>query len=314
MVGRVGVVVGAVLGAVALAFAPAPVEAGTGHGHHPPGPAYDHYVALGDSYTAAPLVPQVDVAGGCFRSTSNYPALIIRSGQVASGVDRSCSGAQTKDMTGVQQTALGPVAPQLDSITGDTDLVTLSVGGNDEAVFGTLVTFCPTLRPTHPTGDPCRKAMNATGSDRLLDAVDRTQAKLEAVLEEIRARAPHARILVPGYPQLAPKHGTCPALLPLADGDYSYALTVNRALNSALRKAARREHAEYVDVWRASRGHDICSADPWVNGQFTDPARAQNFHPFANEQAAVADLVLDAISHPGRQDDHGHHGDRHARR
>jgi hypothetical protein len=33
------------------------------------------YVALGDSYTAGPLIPVVrEDAPGCFRSTSNYPA------------------------------------------------------------------------------------------------------------------------------------------------------------------------------------------------------------------------------------------------
>ena len=42
----------------------------------PDRPTYHHYVALGDSYTAAPFVPLTDVADGCFRSSNNYPNLI----------------------------------------------------------------------------------------------------------------------------------------------------------------------------------------------------------------------------------------------
>jgi hypothetical protein len=33
------------------------------------------YVALGDSYVAAPLVPVTDVANGCFRSSAHYPSI-----------------------------------------------------------------------------------------------------------------------------------------------------------------------------------------------------------------------------------------------
>ncbi|MCB0908973.1 MAG: SGNH/GDSL hydrolase family protein [Nocardioidaceae bacterium] len=269
--------------------------------------AFDHYVALGDSYTAAPLVPTTLPADGCFRSTSNYPSLVGASRRVHGVVDVSCSGARTDDMLGSQQTGLGPVAPQLDAVAADTDLVTVSIGGNDEAVFGTLVGYCPTLRPLDPTGAPCRAAMNAGGSDQLLDAIGRTQQRVGTVIDEIHARAPHARVLVVGYPQLVPRRGTCPDLLPLADGDYAYGLTVNRALTQALARAARTHHAEYVDVWRASRGHDICSADPWVNGQYTDPSRAQSFHPFAVEQQAVAGLVLRQLAHGHRHHHFAHH-------
>ena len=47
-----------------------------------------------------------------------------------------------------------------------------------------------------------------------------------------------------------------------------------------------------------SRGHDVCSDDPWVNGAVTQPTRALAYHPFAVEQQAVADLVRDALAEP----------------
>lgn len=249
------------------------------------------YVALGDSYTAAPLVPEVIPAGGCFRSTQNYPHLIAAALGVTDFADVSCSGADTPDMWASQ---LAGIPPQLDAVTADTDLVTVSIGGNDFSVFGTLVAYCPTLRASDPTGDPCRDAMRADGRDRLLAAVHETRDRIVAVLEEVRRRAPQARIVVVGYLQIAPRDGTCPDRLPLADGDVAYAVQVNQRLTQALRQAAARTGADYVDVWRASQGHDVCSADPWINGQYFSPVAAP-YHPFASEQAAVAQLVLDEI-------------------
>lgn len=254
--------------------------------------AYEHYVALGDSYTAAPLVPQLDIAGGCYRSTNNYPTLVAKALDITTFVDRSCSGAQTKDMA---QSQLPGVAPQFDALTPDVDLVTVSIGGNDFNVFGTLVGYCPTLRASDPTGTPCRDEMRSDGRDRLLADVQQTRERVSAVVAAIRERSPNARIVVVGYPQIAPRQGTCPDRLPLADGDVRYAVQVNKRLTDALRQAAMSNQADYVDVWSASRDHDICSTDPWINGQYTDPTRAQNFHPFANEQVAVAGLVEDLL-------------------
>lgn len=285
----------AVLSSLALTaavFVAAPSASATTTAHHPRTHHRIDYVALGDSYTAAPFVPVTTLAGGCVRSSENYPHLAAARLQVRSLADVSCSGAQTKDMT---QSQLPGVAPQLDALSRDTDLVTLSIGGNDENVFGTLVSFCPTLRASDPTGAPCRAAMRVDGQDKLLSAVRRTAVKIRTVIRQIQQRAPRAEVLVVGYPQIAPSHGTCPDLLPLADGDYRYAVEVNRALTDALRSAARRTGTTYVDVWRPSRGHDICAADPWINGAVTDPQRAAAFHPFANEQAAVAKLIEKAV-------------------
>ena len=83
--------------------------------------------------------------------------------------------------------------------------------------------------------------------------------------------------------------------LPLAAGDYAYGERVNRALTEALRYAAKATGSTYVDVWAASQGHDICSDDPWINGAVNDQKRAAAYHPFAAEQIAVADLVVDAF-------------------
>src|SRR5690349_19526946 len=75
---------------------------------------FDHYVALGDSYTAGPLIPlqRLDPVG-CLRSTSNYPAQLAVRLLVRSFTDVSCSGADTSNMTAPQNVPLGTNAPQL---------------------------------------------------------------------------------------------------------------------------------------------------------------------------------------------------------
>lgn len=276
----------AVLALAMVAGATAPASSAPPEPDH-----YEEYVALGDSYTAGPLIPEVQPAGGCIRSTNNYPSLLADRLDVEVFRDVSCTGADTTDMADPQQTALGLVPPQLAALDADTDLVTLGVGGNDFSVFAQLVTVCPSLRPLDPSGAPCRDYFGAGGRDELRDSIDQTTERLIEVVRSIRERSPEATVLLVGYPQIAPQRGTCPAKLPLADGDYRYVIRIERDLNAALRLAAARGGAEYVDTFRASRGHDICADDPWVNGQRTDPGRALSYHPFLAGMVGVADVV-----------------------
>jgi hypothetical protein len=235
-------------------------------------------------------VPVTDVADGCFRSSNNYPALVAKTLDVPL-TDVSCGGARTQDFTRAQHP---DVPPQLDALTKDTTLVTVGIGGNDEQVFGTLTTRCPSLRSRDPQGAPCEAAMQRGGQDVLLSALDRTRRSVTTVLREVHRRAPQAQVLVVGYPQLVNASDRC-AKLPLATGDYTYGEQVNRALMEAVKGAAKASGSGYVDVWSASRGHDICSSDPWINGPVNDQQRAARYHPFAVEQQAVARLVVAAV-------------------
>ena len=255
---------------------------------------YGTYVALGDSYTAAPLVPTTDTSNGCLRSTGNYPSLVAQAMPGTDLVDVSCSGADNSSMVGVQETGSQAQQPQFDALSGSTDLVTVGIGGNDFGLFGTLIGTCAKLRGSDPTGAPCRARLSSGGSDTLTRELGQIRGHVAAIVAGIRDRAPHATVVVVGYPQIVPAHGTCPQLLPLATGDYAYARRINQGLADAVRQGARRAD-DYIDVFKASAGHDICARDPWINGQGTDPARALAFHPFAVEQKAVARLVLAAI-------------------
>ncbi len=252
----------------------------------------EQYVALGDSYTAAPLVPSTDTSDGCLRSDGNYPHLVAAElGYELTDV--SCVGATTTSMIGVQQTRSGAQPAQLDALGRGTDLVTLGIGGNDVELFGTLFQDCLPLAADDPDGSPCTDTLRG-GPDDLLPAVRRVDGLVEAIVTGIRQRAPQARIVVVDYPQLLPARGSCEAA-PLAAGDYAYVREVNTALSQAVMAGARASDADVIDVLGMSRGHDVCSDDPWVNGVQTDPERALAFHPFAVEQEAVADAVGDLV-------------------
>ncbi|HET6561795.1 MAG TPA: GDSL-type esterase/lipase family protein, partial [Marmoricola sp.] len=137
-------------------------------GHEPVAaerPVVETYVALGDSFTAAPYVPSTSLAEGCFRSDGNYPQIVAAElGAVLHDV--SCSGADSSDLTGRQSVAggRGTVPPQLDAVPADADLVTVGIGGNDQNLFHTLITRCTALagQPGSPCADELTEKYGAT--------------------------------------------------------------------------------------------------------------------------------------------------------
>lgn len=257
-----------------------------------PAPAQvDRYVALGDSYTSAPGVPPLSDARICQRSTRNYPSLVARELGVTELDDRSCGSATTED---VVRSQFPQVGPQIDGVTGDTDLVTIGLGANDFGTFGLLAGTCPRFRPIDPLGSPCRDGDGPAGEARMTAAIDQVGKRVEGVVELVRERAPDARVLVVGYPQIVDPDTPCPARIPLAAGDHAWFDTAMARLDQVTRAAADAAGAEFVAVRPASDGHDMCADDPWINDRTSDPG-AVYYHPFAEEQEAVADLVVEQL-------------------
>ena len=255
------------------------------------------YVALGDSYTAAPGVPETDDESGCSRSSHNYPSLVAEELDLVLA-DVSCTGADTLALVGTQQTSRGPVPPQFLSVVPGVEVVTLGIGGNDEDLFSDLVTTCLSLASDDPTGSPCRDAMaTAGGGDIAMDRIGIIGTRLTSALTGVLDRVPGAAVVLVGYPQLVPESGRCDSL-PLADGDYAYVRSLTEQLGAATEEAAKETGVRYADVLAASAGHDVCAgADAWVNGIANSDGRsAAPLHPFAEEQAAVAELVVDLLA------------------
>lgn len=260
---------------------PGPSDASAAPSSPVPGPDDVQYVALGDSYAAAPGVPVSDAAGGCFRSDHNYAHLVAAQDPAIFLTDVTCSGATSDDV----------ITKQVPSLSKDTDLVTIGIGGNDFGLFTRVLGGCLSLAGDDPTGAPC----TATAETQVAKVADKIQANIGSVLDAIAAAAPDARIVVVGYPALLPTSGSCPDLVPVADGDIPFVAGINEGLSTALRREAGKRDLDYVDTFTASKGHDVCSDDPWVNGIDTAPDGTIPFHPFAVEQAAVASMITELL-------------------
>jgi lysophospholipase L1-like esterase len=255
------------------------------------------YVALGDSYTSGPLIPnQIIEAGMCGRSDHNYPHLIAPSLGATEFRDASCGGAETEDMTATQDLDYGPDnPPQFDRLDRDTKLVTLGIGGNDVG-FGEIIDNC--VSPT-PTGHPCTDHYVVNGNDELRQRITDTAPKITAVIQGIKARSPRAKIFVVGYPAIFPETGTgCWPQMPIAPDDVAYLRGIQKALNAMIANTAAANRVTYVDVYTPSIGHDACQ--PLTINRWVEPAApnqpAYPVHPNLAGEQGMANAVLTAIN------------------
>lgn len=244
-------------------------------------------MALGDSYTSGPGIPR-QVDPGCARSDHNYPSLLAAERQAAAFTDVSCGGATTAEMWQAQ----GRNPPQLDALDRHTDLVTLQIGGNDVG-FGSIIATCARLAAEDPAGNPCERSYRSAGHDAPALAVVRTAPKVDRVLRAVRARSPHARVLVVGYPDLLPDDGGgCFPQVPFARRDFPCLRDTEKRLNLMLRLVAGVNGAEYVDTYDPTVGHDMCQApaDRWIE-PLRPEAPAAPAHPDARGAESMARAV-----------------------
>lgn len=242
------------------------------------------YVALGSSFAAGlglgerePRSPLV-----CQRSVNGYPQQFASQAKLAL-TDMSCSGATIKHVLRGGQVFLGP---QIAALGPNTKLVTITAGGNDIGYVGDLTAmafqrkggFLGTL-----TGWFWHGAR---------PVAERDFAQLEfdmvATLQEIHRLSPNARIIVVTYPVILPETGSCPKIgIDAEQADLMR--SVGLRLAEATRAAANEAGATVVDMAVLSKGHDACSALPWVNG--SAPTHGAPFHPTLAGARAVTDKI-----------------------
>ncbi|MFC5906241.1 SGNH/GDSL hydrolase family protein [Streptacidiphilus monticola] len=272
------------------------------------------YVALGDSYTAGPRIP--DATGtpvGCLRSDANYPHLVAKALGLSGSTqfrDVSCSSARVADLTRPQKTADGTNPPQLDALNSATRLVTVGIGGNDVG-FASLLGACVQAgleyqlsaggrNAAHGVA-PCQAEYTSSGADEIAARITKAGGKVAALLAQVRERAPHARVFVVGYPAILSEGdpGSCTGTLGLTAGDTLYLAAEEEALNARLQQVATAAGARFVDTYTASATHSACTdaQTRWVEPLF--PASpAAPAHPNARGEAALAAAVLKAMRSP----------------
>ncbi|WP_084342512.1 SGNH/GDSL hydrolase family protein [Janibacter corallicola] len=276
------------------------------------------YVALGDSYSsgegAGDYDSDTDYDHGddwdwdnwgddernrCHRSDNAYSRIIARDNDFAGGSESvACSGAEQPDVE--EPNGSNDHEPaQTDALDEDTSLVTMSIGGNDIG-FADVVKDCIVNGERGvPFADSCQEKHDK----RLQKDLPALKKKLVEQYRDIRKKAPNARIVIVGYPQLFEENPSDNYKNLLFKEDQEWMNGKATELNSVIREAAKEAGVEFVDPTEAFKGHGIGSDDPWINDlnfggpglSVTDPG---SFHPNAAGHAAEADLIQQQLEDP----------------
>ncbi|MFA4081777.1 SGNH/GDSL hydrolase family protein [Mycobacteroides salmoniphilum] len=253
------------------------------------------YVALGSSMAAGPgILPRAPgsprLAG---RSARNYPHQVAeRKGyQLA---DVTYSGATTAHVLTYRQ---NNAAPQIAALDGTEELVTVTIGGNDVGYVPFLLAAClpRVLRALPVVGGGLSDILDTGQRDAALAVVGES---LRAVGEQVRNRAPRARVIFVDYLALLPPEGELAP--PYTQAETASGRRIAAELTAAAAAAAHATGCEIVRASTASADHHAWSARPWTTRPgFPWPWRPAPLHPNADGMTAVADLivaVLDAAS------------------
>ena len=245
----------------------------------------DAYVAMGSSFAAGPgvTVSADDPPNRCTRSHDNYAHLLARKLTLRL-TDVSCGGATTRHVLG----RWDELPPQVDALTADTRLVTITIGGNDVGYIGTLMSGSCRTFAAPPPGTPGGKCPVPSIP---VDAWTQLERGMRAIAREVRTRAPHARLMFVDYLTVLPAHGPC-ASTPLPPGVADASTATARRLADLTAKVAAETGNEVLRASAMSQAHSACSADPWTNGFPLSGGKGfVPYHPTARGMEVIADAL-----------------------
>lgn len=239
----------AVCAVAAILIAVAPASAAT----------YNNYAALGDSYSSGVGTNNYDLNSTCAQSSQSYPALWKASHSVTSFDFAACTGAKTTDV----------LNNQLGKLTSATNLVTITIGGND-AGFSSVMTNCITQ-----SDSGCQTSVN----NAVYYVQHTLPGNLDKVYSAIRAHAPNAKVVVLSYPRFYQIPGSCVA--GMDDAKHGYINGGADALDTEIQNRAATHGFTFADVRNAFSTHEICSSDSWLNSVNWFDIN-ESYHPNAN--------------------------------
>lgn len=223
-----------------------------------------HYVALGDSFSSGSGAGDNDMSNDCRRSPNAYPQLWAEEHQPATFDYAACGGAVTQDV----------IADQVNALSTDTTLVTISIGGNDADFEGVILSCI--LQPVNDA--QCTQALDH--SEQVID--DDLPERLTETYQAIRERSPQAKVVVADYPHLFDDSTTCLAATKPrrerinAMADDADAVIEREATNAGF---------QFADVRTAFSGHEVCSpgglGNEWILRIKND---WESYHPTATGQ------------------------------
>ncbi len=241
------------------------------------------YVNMGSSFAAGagtgPAPP--GSTPRCYRSSVNYAHLLAKRLSLSLD-DVSCGGATSAHVLG----AWNELPPQIDAVTSETRLVTITVGGNDLALAGNL-----TAASCEP-GEIIRIAGMAVPCPPSRPVPEEAYARLERnmgeIARQIAARAPRARTIFIQYVTLVPQT-QCPNSR-LSEAEAAELRGVGARLAEITTRAAGENGAAVLRIDEMSRQHTPCDADPWSVGFPSDYVESQGapWHPDRRGMEVIA--------------------------
>lgn len=261
----------------------------------PPGgqPSPVNYVAMGDSFASgqgnAPYLPGTDGGNTCRRSYQAYARIMGMSPltplQLTDFV--ACGGAKTDHITGNWTNGNSNEGPQVDALSGDTEVVTVSIGGNDIG-FADFAWECFT-----------NCTQGAATAQWKID--NELPAKLATAYDAILDAAANADVYVVGYPPLLSElDNLCVNSKPFDTlGNRQLAIDLTNNLNHKIQTVVtslnnpRLHFVPLVGEDSVFNGHSICSADPYFWG--LDFTQANIFHPNGSGIVAQAMMISEFI-------------------
>ncbi len=224
---------------------------------------------LGDSYASGyGVAPSFTTL--CGRSDAAMAPAIDGRMRLALDDFVACAGARTTDLVPQGQIA---------ALDADTDVVTLSIGGNDIG-WSQSVVAC-----LGGSDAQCAGALAVTRGR----VTDQLPALLDTVYDRIDEAAPDAKVYVTGYPRLfSPDYGAVLAASPAEQEALNEGADL---LNATIRTAAEAHGYTFVDVTKRFLDHGVNAPEPWLLG----PTSPGSFHPNARGYEAYAAAVTAAI-------------------
>lgn len=245
---------------------------------------YQEYVALGDSYSAmGSRAAETTGPAECFRSADNYPSLVAQDERIENFVDATCASAVTLDILTTRAGTDGPISAQLESLTEDTDLVTISIGGND--IGFPAIAGCFQEAMAAGVESDCAPQFNR---DEMTSSVNEM---LFSVYSSVQQRSPEARIVVTGYMPLITDEGQCEDAAFISDNDRGWAVGLTNEINGRIEGISSEMQIPFI-LPDGAYEHTVCAAP---EERWTDLTGAETggypMHPTALGQDVMADAI-----------------------
>ena len=281
----------------------------------PPAPpsALPRYVALGDSYSSgqgasgtSPAAYYPPLKGGrktCYRSPNAYAVLLAQrlKGRYQFDEPRdflACAGAQSAPPPSVNAPSV--LHDQVEHMGSGVGLITMTVGGDDagwtnalrQCLGQNLLIIGGALPGGVALGLGCKNIFDPA----LSRAEGLLKARLPTLFKTVRQDAPHATVLVAGYPRLVADDAQslgCLSELDLRPAAANFDNATD-ALDTFIASWVNKYGFKFVDPRPAFTNHGVCGrAGAWIGGLAKNlihdvPPPITAFHPTTKGQAGYA--------------------------